>query len=34
MGDVTGFGPYTESGQAIQVSLDGEQGEYLHAIPR
>ncbi|MER6133677.1 acetoacetate decarboxylase [Streptomyces sp. NPDC001815] len=32
MGDVSGYGPYTESGQAIQVSLDGEQGEYLHAM--
>ncbi|MCW2651053.1 MAG: acetoacetate decarboxylase [Mycobacterium sp.] len=32
MGDVTGFGPYTESGQAIPVSFDGEQGEYLHAM--
>jgi acetoacetate decarboxylase len=32
VGDVTGFGPYTESGQAIQVSFDGEQGEYLHAM--
>ncbi|MGX5187679.1 acetoacetate decarboxylase [Streptomyces avermitilis] len=32
MNDVTGFGPYTEGGQAIQVSFDGEQGEYLHAM--
>jgi acetoacetate decarboxylase len=32
MGDVTGYGPYTESGQAIEVSLDGERGEYLHAM--
>jgi acetoacetate decarboxylase len=32
MGDVTAYGPYVESGQAIQVSLDGEQGEYLHAM--
>ncbi|GAA3808958.1 acetoacetate decarboxylase [Streptomyces chiangmaiensis] len=32
MGDVTGFGPYTEGGQAIQVSHEGEQGEYLHAM--
>jgi acetoacetate decarboxylase len=32
MNDVTGFGPYTEGGQAIQVGFDGEQGEYLHAM--
>ncbi|MBP2478576.1 acetoacetate decarboxylase [Crossiella equi] len=32
MGDVSGFGPYTESGQAIPVTLDGERGEYLHAM--
>jgi acetoacetate decarboxylase len=32
MGDVSGYGPYTESGQAIEVSLDGERGEYLHAM--
>ncbi|MFF0010910.1 acetoacetate decarboxylase [Streptomyces sp. NPDC005374] len=32
MGDVTGYGPYTESGQAVEVSLDGERGEYLHAM--
>lgn len=32
MNDVTGYGPYTEGGQAIQVSFDGEQGEYLHAM--
>jgi acetoacetate decarboxylase len=32
MGDVSGYGPYVESGQAIQVSFDGEQGEYLHAM--
>ncbi|GAA2320397.1 acetoacetate decarboxylase [Streptomyces caniferus] len=32
MGDVTGYGPYTESGQAIPVRLDGERGEYLHAM--
>ncbi|MFD9006445.1 acetoacetate decarboxylase [Streptomyces sp. NPDC059582] len=32
MGDVSGFGPYTEAGQAIQVSFEGEQGEYLHAM--
>ncbi|GAB1641368.1 acetoacetate decarboxylase [Krasilnikovia sp. MM14-A1259] len=32
MGDVSGYGPYTEAGQAIPVSFDGEQGEYLHAM--
>ncbi|EWC60639.1 Acetoacetate decarboxylase [Actinokineospora spheciospongiae] len=32
MGDVPGFGPYTECGQAIPVSFDGERGEYLHAM--
>ncbi|MER6539871.1 acetoacetate decarboxylase [Streptomyces sp. 900105755] len=32
MGDVSGFGPYTEGGQAIQVVFDGERGEYLHAM--
>ncbi|MFI9386566.1 acetoacetate decarboxylase [Kutzneria sp. NPDC052558] len=32
MGDVTGFGPYTEAGQAIEVSHEGERGEYLHAM--
>jgi len=32
MGDVTGYGPYTEAGQAIPVSYAGEQGEYLHAM--
>lgn len=32
MGDVEGYGPYLESGQAIQVTLDGEHGEYLHAM--
>jgi acetoacetate decarboxylase len=32
MGDVSGYGPYTESGQAIEVSFDGERGEYLHAM--
>ncbi|MEU0037254.1 acetoacetate decarboxylase [Streptomyces sp. NPDC006333] len=32
MGDVSGFGPYTEAGQAIEVVLDGERGEYLHAM--
>lgn len=32
MGDVDGYGPYVESGQAIPVSLDGQPGEYLHAM--
>lgn len=32
MNDVTGYGPYTEVGQAIQVVFDGERGEYLHAM--
>jgi acetoacetate decarboxylase len=32
MNDVTGYGPYTEAGQAIQVGFDGERGEYLHAM--
>jgi acetoacetate decarboxylase len=32
MGDVTGFGPYLEGGQAVQVEFDGERGEYLHAM--
>ncbi|MCU1682546.1 MAG: acetoacetate decarboxylase [Amycolatopsis sp.] len=32
MGDATAYGPYVESGQAIEVSFDGEQGEYLHAM--
>jgi acetoacetate decarboxylase len=32
MGDVTGYGPYTEAGQAIPVGFEGEQGEYLHAM--
>ncbi|MEV6899902.1 acetoacetate decarboxylase [Amycolatopsis sp. NPDC051372] len=31
-GDVSGYGPYTESGQAIPVTFDGERGEYLHAM--
>lgn len=32
MGDVDGFGPYTECGQALTCSYDGERGEYLHAM--
>jgi acetoacetate decarboxylase len=32
MGDVDGYGPYTEAGQAIAVTHDGEHGEYMHAM--
>jgi acetoacetate decarboxylase len=32
MNEVTGYGPYLEVGQAIAVTLDGEPGEYLHAM--
>jgi acetoacetate decarboxylase len=32
MGDVGGFGLYTEAGVAAQVRFDDERGEYLHAI--
>ncbi|MEU0582926.1 acetoacetate decarboxylase [Streptomyces sp. NPDC006132] len=32
MGDVSGYGPYTEAGQAIPVRFEGERGEYLHAM--
>lgn len=32
MGDVGGFGPYTEAGIAIPVEFEREQGEYLHAM--
>ncbi len=32
MPDVTGIGAYTESGQVIPVSFNGEKGEYLHAM--
>jgi acetoacetate decarboxylase len=32
MPDVTGLGAYTECGQAVRVSFDGEQGEYMHAM--
>ncbi|TQF02779.1 acetoacetate decarboxylase [Kitasatospora acidiphila] len=32
MPDTTGLGSYTEAGQAIPVVLDGEHGEYLHAM--
>jgi acetoacetate decarboxylase len=32
MNEVTGYGPYLEVGQAIAVTLDGEPGEYVHAM--
>lgn len=32
MPDVSGLGCYTECGQAVVVQLDGERGEYLHAM--
>lgn len=32
MGDVAGYGPYTEGGQAIPVRFGEERGEYLHAM--
>lgn len=32
MGDVDGYGPYTEAGQVIAVRYGGEDGEYLHAM--
>jgi acetoacetate decarboxylase len=32
MGDVDGYGPYVEAGQAISVTYDGEPGEYMHAM--
>ncbi|GAA2604859.1 acetoacetate decarboxylase [Streptomyces axinellae] len=32
MGDVDGYGSYTECGQALSVSYEGERGEYLHAM--
>ncbi|MDF2565387.1 MAG: Acetoacetate decarboxylase [Massilibacillus sp.] len=32
MPDVTGLGSYTESGQAIAVRFNGEEGDYLHAM--
>jgi acetoacetate decarboxylase len=32
MPDSTGFGDYTESGQVIPVSLDGEPGGYVHSM--
>ena len=32
MGDVGGYGPYTEGGQAIPCRFGDERGEYLHAM--
>lgn len=32
MPDSTGFGDYTESGQVIPVTLNGEHGGYVHAM--
>jgi acetoacetate decarboxylase len=32
MPDSTGFGVYTESGQAIPVSFQGELGTYVHSM--
>ncbi len=32
MPDSTGFGDYTESGQVIPVSLNGQKGSYVHAM--
>ncbi|GAA4013383.1 acetoacetate decarboxylase [Allokutzneria multivorans] len=32
MGDVGGFGPYTEAGIAVPVRFGEERGEYLHAM--
>lgn len=32
MGEVDGYGPYTECGQVIPVRHGAEQGEYLHAM--
>ncbi|MEV6977676.1 acetoacetate decarboxylase [Kitasatospora sp. NPDC093806] len=32
MGEVDGYGPYLEAGQAIPVTYEGEHGEYLHAM--
>lgn len=32
MPDVTGLGSYTECGQVIPVSFEGEEGDYLHAM--
>ncbi len=32
MPDSTGFGDYTESGQVIPVTFDGEKGSYVHSM--
>lgn len=32
MGEVAGYGPYCEAGQAIPVTLNGEHGEYMHSM--
>ncbi len=32
MGDVAGYGPYTEGGAAIPVRFGDERGEYLHSM--
>lgn len=32
MGEVTSFGPYVETGQAVPVRFGEERGEYLHAM--
>ncbi len=32
MPDSTGFGDYTESGQVIPVSFDGQEGAYVHSM--
>jgi acetoacetate decarboxylase len=32
MADVTGYGPYSEVGQAVVVEFDGEPGEYMQAM--
>ncbi len=32
MPDSTGFGEYTESGQVIPVTLNGEPGSYIHSM--
>jgi acetoacetate decarboxylase len=32
MPDSTGFGNYTESGQVIPVTFNGQEGGYTHAM--
>src|SRR5438552_3896543 len=32
MSDSTGFGDYTETGQVIPVTFQGQQGSYVHAM--